>query len=212
MESSGPASDPDPTDIDSSLDSGAVASAATAPSPTEVSGARAESKPATHGAFTVTEEGISWQCNRCDNVNPLEAQVCSVCGTTFADIVRPESTKPQRDPNMAALMSLFLPGAGHMYQHLWPQGIARAIVSLWVMSVVLVSLFAGGRNNSMLVGVTFGIVATALWVVGAHDAYREARGESAMVILKGKVFLYLVLGLLMLLFFLLMAAGLNARG
>jgi hypothetical protein len=109
------------------------------------------------------------------------------------------------------LVSLFLPGAGHMYLHLWPQGIARAVVSLWVMSVVLVSLLAGGRSNTTSVAVTFGLVATGLWIAGAHDAFREARGEPDRAVLKGKVFLYLVLGLLMLLFFLLMSAGLRAR-
>jgi hypothetical protein len=147
----------------------------------------------------------------CETQNPLEAQVCSVCGTSFAEVVRPPDSRPQRDPNMAALVSLFLPGAGHMYLHLWPQGIARAVVSLWVMSVVLVSLLAGGRSNTTSVAVTFGLVATGLWVAGAHDAFREARGEPDRAVLKGKVFLYLVLGLLMLLFFLLMSAGLRAR-
>ena len=62
----------------------------------------------------------------------------------------------------------------------------------------------------MLLGVVFGIVAFVLWGVAAHDAYREARRESAMVILKGKVFLYLVLGLLMLMVVLLVTAGLRA--
>ena len=164
------------------------------------------------GAFTVTEAGITWKCDRCETTNPLEAQVCSVCGTTFAEVVRPKESRPERDPNMVALISLFLPGAGHMYLHLWPQGIARAIVSLWVVSVVVVSLMAGGAKNAATVPATFGLVATALWVLGAHDAYREARGESNQVILKGRVFLYLVLGLLMLLFFLLVSAGLSARG
>ena len=166
---------------------------------------------ASSGTFTVTEAGITWTCDRCDAQNPLEAQVCSVCGTTFAEVVRPKETRPERDPNMAALVSLFLPGAGHMYLHQWPQGIARAIVSLWVISVVLVSMLAGGKNNTSTVAVTFGLVATALWLIGAHDAFREARGESDQAILKGRIFLYLVLGLLMLLFFMLVSAGLSAR-
>ncbi len=169
-------------------------------------------KPAKRGAFTVTEEGINWTCEKCDAVNPLEAQYCSICGSSFAEMLRPNVERPQRDPNMAALVSLFFPGAGHMYLKMWAQGIARAVVSAWVGAVALLALIAGGRANSSSLAVTVGAVSLALWVLGAHDAYREARGEPSMVILKGKVFLYTVLGLLMLLFFLLLGAGLNARG
>ena len=167
--------------------------------------------PAQKGAFVVTETGITWKCERCETPNPLEAQVCSVCGTTFADVVRPKDTRPERDPNTAALVSLFLPGAGHMYLHLWPQGIARAIVNLWVAGVFLVAALAGGQSKATTLAVTFGAIATALWGINAHDAWREARSEGDQAILKGRIFLYLVLGLLMLLFILLVSAGLSAR-
>ncbi len=168
-------------------------------------------KPAERGAFTVTETGITWTCTACDNANPLEAQVCSVCGTSFAETLRPKTERPQRDPNMAALLSLFLPGAGHAYLGLWGQAVARGVISLWVVMVIVVSLLAAGKGSSTLVAVVFGAVGTVLWAVGAHDAFREARAESVLTILKGKLFMYLVLGLLMLLFFLLMGAGLQAR-
>ena len=55
---------------------------------------------------------------------------------------------------------------------------ARAIISVWVFAVAAVSLLAGGRSNTMSVGITFAVVATGLWLVSAHDAFREARGES----------------------------------
>src|SRR5687767_7513179 len=103
MEAPEPASDLSETSVDVSIDGGAGAPAS-APAPAAgPSSTQAASQPSSHGAFTVTDEGISWQCNRCDNMNPLDAQVCSVCGTSFADVVRPESNKPERDPNMAAL-------------------------------------------------------------------------------------------------------------
>jgi hypothetical protein len=168
-------------------------------------------KPAASGAFTVTETGITWTCAACDNANPLEAQVCSVCGTSFAEMLRPKPERPQRDPNLASLLSLFLPGAGHAYLGMWGQAIARGVISLWVLMVVVVSLLAAGKGSSNLVAIVFGAVGTVLWGVGAHDAFREARGEGLMTILKGKLFMYLVLGLLMLLFVLMMGAGLQAR-
>ena len=47
-------------------------------------------------------------------------------------------------------------------------------------------------------------------MLSAHDAYREASHEPKSVILKGQTFMYVVLGLLMLLIVLLMGAGMKA--
>jgi hypothetical protein len=62
-----------------------------------------------------------------------------------------------------------------------------------------------------LVTIVFGIAATALWIVHAHDAYREASGDPRSVLLQGKVFLYTVLGLLGVLILLLVGAALSGR-
>ena len=160
----------------------------------------------TSGAFRISETGISWTCSRCETVNPLDASVCSVCGTTFADVIRPPDDRPERDPNTVAMYSLFFPGAGHWYLGLTGQAVARGVLSVWVVLVAILAAIAG----SMLMGVVFGLVALGLWIAAAHDAYREARHESAAVILRGRTFLYLVLGLLLLMVVLLVAAGVQA--
>lgn len=199
---------PDPVVV--SGDPAPVAAAAGL-SPVPAPAAPAVAAGTTHGAFRVREHGVVWTCSRCGNENPLDAQVCRVCGTTMADVVDPPPERPQRDPGMAALVSLFFPGAGHGYLGLWGQAVARGVLSLWVILVVLVSLFQRGRGGSTMIGVVFALVATGLWGAAAHDAYREARNEPHMALLKGKVFLYLVLGLLVLLMVLLTAGGLSAR-
>lgn len=165
----------------------------------------------THGAFTVREHGVVWTCSRCDTENPLDQQVCVVCGTTFAEVVRPKEKRPERDPGTAALVSLFFPGAGHGYLGLWGQAIARGVLHAWVLFVVLLSVLQRGPGSGP-VALVFGLAATVLWGVSAHDAYREARHEGGLVLLKGKVFLYLVLGLLVLLLVLLVSSGLRERG
>jgi ribosomal protein L40E len=169
-------------------------------------------RPAARGAFTVTETGITWTCAQCGTKNPLDASICNVCGNTFAETMSPTEPRPSRDPNMAALLSLLLPGAGHAYVGLWAQAASRAVISVWVIFVVVVSFFAKGRANSTLMAAVFGAVAVGLWAVGAHDAYREARNESRHVLLKGKVFFWLVLGLLMLLFIMMVVTALQAAG
>jgi len=163
-----------------------------------------------HGAFTVREHGVVWTCNRCETENALDVTVCEVCGTSFAEVMRPKEERPERDPGMAAMVSLFFPGAGHAYLGMWGQAVARGVLSLWVLFVVLVSVLQKGAGSG-LIAVVFGLVAFALWAAAAHDAYREAQHQASQVLLKGKVFLYLVLGLLGLLMVLLVGAGLAGR-
>ena len=162
------------------------------------------------GAFKVTAEGIVWTCKSCDTENPLALQVCSVCGTQFANTLRDEkATRIERDPGTVAMVSLFMPGAGHAYMGMWGQAIARGILQLWVLFTALMGALQKGGSNVIVM--VFGFAALVFWMLSAHDAYREASHEPKAVILKGRMFMYVVLGLLMLLIVLLMGAGLKAR-
>lgn len=155
------------------------------------------------GAFSVSEEGIKWTCSRCDTENPLDASICAVCGTSFADSMRPPDERPVRDPNTVAMYSLFFPGAGHWYLGLKGAAVARGILSTWVVFVAIVAAVAG----SMAMAAIFGIAAFALWAIAAHDGYREANGEPGAVILKSRTFVYVVIGLLMLMVSMLVMAS-----
>lgn len=165
------------------------------------------------GAFKVTEQGIVWRCARCESENAVEASVCSTCGASIADTLRPpEPERPQRDPNTVALISLFFPGAGHAYIGMWGQAVARASISIWVVFTALMGAVQKDIKGGMLLAAVFGLAAFALWALAAHDAYREARRERSLVILQGRRFLYTVMGLLGLLFVLLVGTALSARG
>lgn len=149
-----------------------------------------------HGDFRSTEEGILWRCSSCDTENRLEEPACTVCGTAFAQAMRPPPPeRPTRDPGTTALISMFFPGAGHAYLGMWSQAIARGVINVWVLLMAV--FFAIG--GSTFVALMFGAGAFALWATAAHDAYREANGESREVILQGRRFTYVVLSLLMLL-------------
>lgn len=157
----------------------------------------------------MTERGVVWTCPRCETQNPLDVQACTVCGTTFAEAVKgPEPERPQRDPGTAALVSLFLPGAGHGYLGLWPQAVARAVISAWVVLTALL----GAIQGTIPITLVFGLAAVALWVLAAHDAYREAQGDPASAILKGRLFMYVVMGLLGMLFVMLVATAMQGSG
>ena len=166
------------------------------PSPEAPAGSRP--KPGVErGNFRSTDEGILWRCTSCATENRLEEPACRVCGMAFADSMRPPAPeRPARDPGATALISLVFPGAGHAYLGLWPQAIARAIVNVW--AVLMAGVFAVGVG-SMPIALVYGLAAFGLWGAAAHDAFREANGEPRAVLLRGRRFTYLVLGLLMLL-------------
>jgi hypothetical protein len=165
----------------------------------------------TRGAFTVSAEGITWTCPTCETPNSIDSDVCTVCGTTFAQMVHPEPEPADKDPNTAALISLFFPGAGHAYLGMWSEAIARAVVSLWAIGVAIIAAFASGQAAGRLITILFGVVAFALWGVAANDAYRAARREKNQVILKGRGFLFLVLGLLGVLLLIVVGSALRVR-
>lgn len=149
------------------------------------------------GAFKATNEGIVWTCTRCDTENPIDEPECSVCGTLLSELMLPQGPeRPARDPGTAAMLSLFLPGAGHAYIGEWGQGIARAIMQAFVVLVAVLTAIQAGVNWVVLI---FGAAALALWMVAAHDAYREASGEPRSALLYGRRFMWVVMGLLMLL-------------
>ena len=110
------------------------------------------------------------------------------------------------------MWSLFFPGAGHAYLGQWGQAVARGVLSLWALAVVGVAALQGSAGGARVIAIVFGLVATALWTVDAHDAYREASQEPSLVILKGKMFFYLVIALLGLLMSMLVFAFMKAQG
>ena len=163
------------------------------------------------GAFKVTPTGIVWTCKSCDTENPLALQTCNVCGTQFANTLKEEKPKTtERDPGTVAMLSLFMPGAGHAYMGMWGQAIARGILQVWVLFTAMMGAIQRGGSN--IIVIVFGLTSVVLWALAAHDAYREATHEPKAVILKGRAFMYLVLGLLVLLIVLLMGAGMKASG
>lgn len=162
---------------------------------------------AERGAFTVTEVGVLWRCATCGSQNPIAVDVCATCGARLRDIVVPEEAPARRagSPRTAAAISLVFPGAGHAYLGIWGQAIARAAIALWVVVTILATLSVGGDSKAMTW--TFAVAALGLWAVSAHDALQEASGRPGAAILKGRAFLYLVLGLLLIMMLLALATA-----
>jgi ribosomal protein L40E len=179
--------------------------------PAEAAPAPATTEATRRGAFSAAGERVTWTCSRCGSENDIDTQICSTCGATLADLLRPEpAERPARDPGTTTLISLAFPGAGHAYLGLWGQALARGIVSAWVIAVALYTAVVGGQGAAGAIPAVFGLAAFALWIVAAHDAYREANGERGAVLLKPRYFLYVVLGLLLVLLGLIVIGSLGA--
>jgi len=136
-----------------------------------------------------------------------------VCGFAFAKLLIPEeeSARPERDPGTVTLVSLAMPGAGHAYLGMWGQAIARAVLTIWVVAVAVFAVLSAGPG-SLFISALFGLAAFGLWLVAAHDAYREATHNPQAVLLRDRYFLYVVLGLLFLLMIVVFAAAFRAAG
>ncbi len=105
---------------------------------------------------------------------------------------------PPRDANTTALVSLVYPGAGFAYLKRWPEAIGRAVVGTFAIAIALIAAVVGHGSMAGIIAVTYGLAAFALWAVAAHDAYRVAQRQEAMVILKPRTLLYVLMGLLVL--------------
>jgi len=162
-------------------------------------------------AFHVGEDGITWTCGICDSENPFELRTCSVCGAPLAATLRePDAERVERDPGKTAIISLLLPGAGHAYLGLWEQGIARAVTSVWVMFVLMATALE--QSFFSATPMVFAVASFGLWAIASHDAYREAQHQPGAVLLKGRSFFYVVLGLIALSIVMIFVTALSLRG
>jgi hypothetical protein len=165
------------------------------PAPPAAPPEEAPAPPAERGPFRVEGDSVTWACAVCGTRNRLQSSLCSVCGASLAATLRPAPDRSPRAPGLAALLSVVLPGAGHAYIGDWGQAAARATTCIWVACVAL--LFALEQGMLAPWPLLFEASALGLWVVSAHDAYREAGGERHAVIMSARTITWVWVGLVM---------------
>ena len=110
--------------------------------------------------------------------------------------MEPDEQLPERDPNTTVLVSFVYPGAGFAYLRRWPEAIGRGVVGTFAIAVAVIAGIFGTGSTAAIIGVVYGFATFAIWAVSSHDAYRVAQHQEALVILKPRVLLYVLLGLL----------------
>jgi hypothetical protein len=124
----------------------------------------------------------TWPCPACGNENPLELDVCEVCGTSFAAMMRQGEAPLRTDPKEAVRWSLIFPGLGHRKAGRGPDGLARGVLFALVLSMTILTGLSG-LSTAVGVGIfVLYLVATVVVYVGsAIEASRIAQGGEPFI-------------------------------
>ena len=152
--------------------------------------------PAT-GAAPQERRAPFWPCPICGEENPIELDVCAVCGTPFATVMRAEPERPAVAPRDAMIRSLLFPGLGHQLVGRGTDGMARGVLFVVTAGIAVLLGLATAASGSLTASFAlFVLAAIGVYVMSAVEAYRLAEGEDLLVptqtlvwILLGVVFL-----------------------
>jgi hypothetical protein len=124
----------------------------------------------------------TWPCPTCGTQNPIELDLCSVCGTSFGQLLREEAAGTTVSPRDAFLWSLTFPGVGHAKAGRAPDGIARGTLFTLTFGLALV-IVTSGVSTPPVFGVVVLLLGSALvlYLGSAAEAYRIASGGSPFV-------------------------------
>ena len=126
----------------------------------------------------------TWPCPTCGTDNPIELDVCAVCGTSFAQLLRQdeEEQRPTVSPRDAFLWSLTFPGVGHAKIGRTPDGIARGTLFVLTFGLALVIVLSGVSTPPVFAVVVLLLLsAMVIYLGSAAEAYRIAEGGSPFV-------------------------------
>jgi ribosomal protein L40E len=139
----------------------------------------------------------AWPCPTCGSLNPIELDVCSVCGTSFAQLLRQDEPRSTVSPRDAFLWSLMFPGVGHAKAGRAPDGIARGTLFVLTFGLSLVVVLSGVSSPPVFAVMALLLVsAITIYLGSAAEAYRIADGGSTFV--SARALLWATVGLIML--------------
>lgn len=138
----------------------------------------------------------TWPCPTCGSLNPIELDVCSVCGTSFAQLLRQDEPRPTVSPRDAFLWSLTFPGVGHAKAGRAPDGIARGTLFVLTFGLALVVVLSGVSSPPVFAVMALLLLsALTIYLGSAAEAYRIADGGSTFV--SARTLLWATVGLIM---------------
>ena len=137
------------------------------------------------GGLEVEDGRPTWTCPACKGRNPIEAGVCSTCGTPFALLFRENAERPAMDPQSAAMWSMVFPGLGHWRLGRRADAVARFTMFGWAFGALMILVVSrvgkGGFGPTFPLFLLFAFASVTIYVLSAVDAYRIAEGEQPLV-------------------------------
>jgi ribosomal protein L40E len=110
-----------------------------------------------------------WPCSVCGTRNPIFLEVCEVCGTPFATVMR-GVTRRDVDPRAALTRSLVFPGAGHAMLGYQIDGFARGVLFILSLGIAIFLSVAGLHTGPMLLAILLSLgLAIGVYVVSALE-------------------------------------------
>jgi len=110
-----------------------------------------------------------WPCSVCGTHNPIFLEVCEVCGTPFAAVMR-GVTRRDVDPQAALTRSLVFPGAGHAMLGYQIDGFARGVLFVLALGIAIFLSVAGLHSGPMLLAIVLTLgLAIGVYVLSALE-------------------------------------------
>ena len=142
----------------------------------------AESQREPTNAALVASREPFWPCSVCGAANPIALDVCAVCGTPFAQVMRTPADRPRVDPRDAVIRSLIFPGLGHRAVGRPVDGLARGVLFVVTFGLGILLAIAAARSGALVVAfVLFLVAGIGVYVMSAIEAQRLANGGSLLV-------------------------------
>ena len=153
-------------------------------------------RPAGGAEGSEGDKTATWPCPTCGSLNPIELDVCAVCGTSFAQLLRQDEPRPTVSPRDAFLWSLTFPGVGHAKAGRAPDGIARGTLFVLTFGLALVVVLSGVSSPPVFAVMALLLIsALTIYLGSAAEAYRIADGGSTFV--SARTLLWATVGLIM---------------
>ncbi len=138
----------------------------------------------------------TWPCPACGNENPIELDVCVVCGTSFAAMMRHGEPAPTIDPADAVKASLLYPGLGHRRAGRSLDGLARGVLFTLLLAMAILTGLSG-LSTTATVGIFVMYVVTVIvvYVGTAFEARHIAAGGEPFI--GARTLLWITVGLIL---------------
>jgi hypothetical protein len=124
----------------------------------------------------------TWPCVTCGERNSIDLDVCGVCGSSFAALMRQDERPREVDPKAALVRSLVFPGLGHRFCGYPLEGLARGVLFAMLAVMALLTGLSGTRSSSLeLMLLLFCVLALVVYAGCAYEAFGLAAGGPLLV-------------------------------